>query len=35
MSKLKQFLAGESGATTIAYGLIATGIALAINTSLK
>ena len=30
MSKLKQFLAEESGATAIEYGLIAAGIALAI-----
>ncbi len=30
MSKLKQFLNDESGATAIEYGLIAAGIALAI-----
>jgi pilus assembly protein Flp/PilA len=30
MSKIKQFLADESGATAIEYGLIAAGIALAI-----
>lgn len=30
MSKLKQFLADESGATAIEYGLIAAGISLAI-----
>ncbi len=30
MSKFKQFLADESGATAIEYGLIAAGIALAI-----
>jgi pilus assembly protein Flp/PilA len=30
MSKLRQFLADESGATAIEYGLIAAGIALAI-----
>ena len=30
MSKLGQFLADESGATAIEYGLIAAGIALAI-----
>lgn len=30
MTKFKQFLADESGATAIEYGLIAAGIALAI-----
>ena len=30
MTKLKQFLADESGATAIEYGLIAAGISLAI-----
>ncbi len=30
MTRLKQFLADESGATAIEYGLIAAGIALAI-----
>lgn len=30
MSKFKQFLADESGATAIEYGLIAAGISLAI-----
>ena len=30
MKKLKQFLADESGATAIEYGLIAAGISLAI-----
>ena len=35
MKILGQFLADESGATAIEYGLIAAGIALAINASLK
>jgi len=34
-AKLRQFLADESGATSIEYALIAAGIALAIITTVK